>query len=360
MTRIDGGGSSGFSPERFRTVTDQIEELLADLMGIEAAAQFIRDFNVRTASGDAENVAPTVRPLTIPAKTAFTVYPTLPMIVDGDWQSLVSQAFEAGKGGAAAVGPWLRSLVSRFNDVDATGLVNSAVAQGAALETIRHSHVEHWANVTVLVDNNWEGGARDEFEIWAEQVTPVEDVLLTAAGLAHAAAAACGNVIGRSQSAMMAQAEDAKEALEDTLEQWRSAGDDFPYPPGVSIPLSQVMSDVEGKVNEVIGSIPLVGDFLRDKATGKAGKALKYWDVAKTAVEFGDSRNKTETPQPTAEEYLDALEKHFRRIDEDAEKEFSAAQESVATVADEVDRYFGYLRLERLPDPKNPGGEFQL
>lgn len=280
MTRIDGGGSSGFAPERFRTVTDQIEELLADLMGIEAAAQFIRDFNVRTASGDAENVAPTVRPLTIPARTAFTVYPILPMIVDGDWQSLVSQAFEAGKGGAAAVGPWLRSLVSRFNDVDATGLVNSAVAQGAALE--------------------------------------------------------------------------------DTLEQWRSAGDDFPYPPGVSIPLSQVMSDVEGKANEVIGSIPLVGDFLRDKATGKAGKALKYWDVAKTAVEFGDSRNKTETPQPSAEEYLDALEKHFRRIDEDAEKEFSAAQESVTTVADEVERYFGYLRLERLPDPKNPGGEFQL
>lgn len=348
-----------YSPEAFANVTEQIEEHIGDLMGIEAAARFVRANLTPTAGADSGPVG--LEHLTIPAAEPYSVTPMLPMIVDQSWQQLINEAYQAGKKVATGLAAWLQILVDKYKDVDPSALITSANLQQAKLESVAGVlGIEHEVNVRVLTTRHWTGGASDEFVIWSEQVHPSVDATLTLAGYAHAVVGASALVIKQTQQTMMGQVTSTREGLNTSLAHWRSAADIFPFPPGSDIRISESMNKVEGSIKDAVGDVPVLGDYVAGRALEKAGKAVKYWEATKAVTSALDSRNVVESTQPDAQSVADRVEYMLRSTVEAADSELDAAGADLDRALSDLDTYWGLLRLERLPHPSAPGGEFAL
>ncbi|GGR63883.1 hypothetical protein J2S40_004767 [Nocardioides luteus] len=348
-----------YSPEAFANVAEQIEEHVGDLMGIEAAARLVRANLTPDGGTDAGPVG--LERLTIPAAKPYSVTPMLPMLIDQSWQQLINEAYQAGRKVATGLAVWFQILVDRYKDVDPSALISSANHQQAKLGSIADVvGIEHEVNVRVLTTRHWTGGASDEFVIWSEQVHPSVDATLTLAGYAHAVVGASALVIKNTQQTMLSQVTGACEGLKTSLLHWRSAADNFPFPPGSDVPISESMNDVEGSVKHLVGEVPVLGDYLAGKAVEKAGKAIKYWEATKAVTSALDARNPVESTQPDAQSVVDRLEYMLRSTAEAADAELDAAGADLDRVLSDLNTYWGLLRLERLPHPSAPGGEFSL
>ncbi|WP_436698391.1 hypothetical protein [Nocardioides sp. BYT-33-1] len=383
MTRPDGGGGGGisfdYSDQRFETVTSEIEDLLADLMGIEAAAEMFRTYlaNLKLHH-EGEQVAPTVRPMTLPAAEPFTVYPVLPeppFDTSGDqhsYQAWINEAYELGRIGAAGTGAWLRSIMDNFYLVDAEALIDGADQQAALV-------IQHGTTLTAnlgevnaaLADEwDWDGDSMDAFFTWVAVADAAPAVMLLFAYAAQSTVAKAGAAIGATQEAMLQQAESARDVLETTLKAWHDDADAFPFPPGSGWKFKDIGKAVGGliqsKVDALSDTLPdlgPLGNLGKDWALNKAKDTLisKIPAVKPATTTYKiltalEANEKDVESQPTAQAILDKVEQAFRAIATEGDAAVTTAGEGITALAATLDGA-DELVMPR-PDP-TPTGHYE-
>lgn len=354
---------SGYSDGAFESVTDEIEELLGDLMGVEAAAKAMQQFIAGLADGD-ENVAPAPKELTIPAAKSFTVHPTLPMeeAVDmgsfGGYQAWVDECFEIGKGGAAGTAAWLRGLIAQhFYGVDAQAIIAGAANQQSVLTDAAGTLVEGFHDIQVLLDNHWAGGAADSFESWLGQVSFVEEAIFKCADAAQISAGATGDIIAATQQALLAQAEKCRTALDDALGTWREDSDVFPFPPGSGYKITELILEARDKVTTYADKIPGGGEVLAAVAAKAVGKSapLKIAAFAFTILQEAEARDSDPATPATAQEIIDHCENAMRDMTKEARDAMDVVNAPLEQLLGKI-QGTGALTLAELPD--KPGGVY--
>lgn len=383
MTRPDGGGGGGisfdYSDQRFETVTDEIEDLLSDLMGIEAAAEMFRTYLVNLKlHHEGEQVAPTVRPMNLPAAEPFTVYPVLPeppFDMSGDqhsYQDWINQAYTAGAQAAAGTGAWLRSIMDNFYLVDAEALINGADQQAGLV-------IQHGTTLTAnlgevnaaLADEwDWDGDSMDAFFNWVAVADAAPAAMLLFAYAAQASVAKAGAAIGATQEAMMQQAENARDALEATIEAWHADADAFPFPPGSGWKFKDIGTAIGGviqsKVQALSDTLPDLGplgnlgkDWALDKVTSKLISKIPAVKPATLTYKILTTLEANEVDvdkQPTAQVILDTVEQALRAIAKEGDAAVTTAGEGITGLAATLDGA-DELVMPR-PDP-TPTGHYE-
>ncbi|MCR1781726.1 hypothetical protein KVF89_04190 [Nocardioides carbamazepini] len=382
MTRPDGGGggiSFDYSDQRFETVTDEIEDLLADLMGIEAAAEMFRTHLVSLKlHHEGEQVAPTVRPISLPASKPFTVYPILPeppFDTSGDQQSYqdwINEAYAAGAQSAAGTGAWLRSIMDNFHLVDAEALINGADQQAGLV-------IQHGTTLTAnlgevnaaLADEwDWDGDSMDAFFTWVAVADAAPAAMLLFAYAAQSSVAKAGAAIGATQEAMMQQAENARDALKATIKAWRDDADAFPFPPGSGWTFKDIGTEIggviESKVQALSDTLPDLGplgnlgkDWALDKVTGTLISKIPAVKPATLTYKILTTLEANEVEvekQPTAQVIIDTVEQTFRDIAKEGDAAVTTAGEGMAALAASL-HDADQLVMPR-PDP-TPAGHYE-
>lgn len=354
-----------YSDERFEAVTTEIEELLGDLLGIETAAQMLRDYNLqRQLHPEDTQGGANPRRFTIPASTPFEVWPSVHDFANGqevDYQRWIDGAFEAGKAGAGGMGPWLRYLADGFYLVDTKAMISSA-AQQADLALHHGTQLDQdLADVSGNLAVHWEGDAKEAFFEWFPFAYGVPSALFHYANAAQACVGICAGVIGGAQAALLQQAEHARDALEEALKAWRDDFDQFPFPPGTGWAFKEIGIAIQGKVDGLTEKIP-GPDIIVDALTGKAqdkvlskipgsGPVMKAYDIL-TQLEANEVDVKE---QPTAQEIVDALEARLRAIAKEGDDSILKLGDRMTALAAELDDA-DVLVLDRLP--RDPQGTY--
>ncbi|WP_109506096.1 hypothetical protein [Nocardioides speluncae] len=356
-----GDGAAGYTDQEFERVTDDIEELLADLMGIESVARYVREQNLPTDTGEEGGAGPAPYTYAMPTRRSFTVWPTLPSIGYDEWKPHLDAAFAVGKGQAAGIGAWLRGcLVQHLYGVDAQSLIRAARAQQAELGTTKRGLlVDCFADVQVLMDNHWTGGASTEFEVWSNEVGPVVHALLNYAAAAQMAAGGTGDIIAAGQKTMLRQATNARQGLEDALAAWVEDADVFPFPPGSGYKLSDLMMATRDAAVDYADQFPGGGVLLAELVGSKeyAGTfdvAFTYTYDALQKAESGDSSPKT---PKTAQEFVDDLEAALTKIAKHATDAMTDIGDRLKPLAEEINDK-QVLRLDAIPNAEDPGGRY--
>ena len=360
-----GGGSLDYSPARLETVTDEIEELLADLMGIETAARTVRDYfaSVRDEPG----VAPAPKKILLNAAKPFHVYPVLPaeeVGADGEkfgWDTWINGAYDVGAGSAAGNAAWLRSIADNYYLVDTGALISGANTQGDLVLQQGTQLDEDLADVSSTLAVHWEGDAKDEFFHWFPLAYGVVGALLQYANAAQVCVGACGDAIGATQQALLRQAESARDTLQGIIQAWHDDFDAFPFPPGSGWKFKEIGTALQGKIDQYTQHIPgpdWIIDTAESAATGKiiskipgAAQVVKTNDLL-TALE---SSEKDVGEQKTAQQVLDLLETAFRGIVKEGDDTLHRLESNIATLAAEVEGA-DILVLQRLP--RDPQGSY--
>lgn len=349
----------GYSDARFEAVTEEIEERLGDLMGIEAVASSLRSL-IQQQATDPENAdLLNTQTYRMPTQIPYTVYPSLPIVDSEQNAPQLDGIFETGKGAAFGTGSWIRGLlVQHLYGVDAGAIIAAAQSQQASLREVRNELVDEFSDVKILTLRHWTGGASDEFSIWADEVFGVVDALLQYAAAAQVSAGATGDVIRASQRTMLEQAERIRDDLDDALATWREDADVFPFPPGTGYKLTALVNAVTGKVQDYVDKIP-GGQIIVDKAIS-SGKATKYVGAFNTAFDLlEDLEAKDTDPETpdTAAQFMTGIETAFSDIATKAESALDALGEKIALDHAEITSEPA-LALARLPHPRNPGGTY--
>ena len=169
--------SVDYSDSRFDAAVEEIESLLADLYGIEAAAQAVRDYTFKNP----DEAPKTLIPLTIPASTPFEVYPVLPssdMDPASTWQPWVNAVFEGAKVQAGGIGSWLKAVADNYYLVDAEAITSAAQQQMDLAHDVGVQTVEDFKDVSGNLSVHWEGEAKEAMFEWFADASAVVSILL--------------------------------------------------------------------------------------------------------------------------------------------------------------------------------------
>lgn len=351
-----------YSDAAFDAALEEIEALLADLYGIEAAAQAVIDYAyAHGGAGQDQNPMTTV-PLTLPARRPFEVYPTLPLASvelerDGGYQPWLTAAFEAGKAQAGGTAAWLKAVADNYYLVDAQAIIAAAQEQSRLTHEVGARIVGDAAEVSGNLAVHWESDAKEQFFEWFPSAASVVSALLFYADSAQLSAGAAGDVIAATQKTLMRQAEEGVVAVQEAVAAWRDDYDVFPFTPGSGFLFSQIGSAVSERIEEYSSRIP-AGGFLADKLIGKAvskiphaAAALEGYSIL-TQLEVKDMDPKT----PASASQLSAeIEGALRTIVVQGDVAIGKLGDKIAALAAEVASE-PLLVLERLP--RTPSGSY--
>lgn len=364
------GGGSGFnySDHRFDASVEAVEELLGDLMGIEAAAQAVRSTYIRRQLGGNDDGATTTFPLTLPVRHPFTVYPMLalePAGEEGSHQTWLNSAFAAGKSGADGAATWMRGFMANYYEVDAQALITGAIQQAALIEEHGTQIDEDLALINVTLGVHWEGDAKDEFLYWCAKANSVPLALLHYATAAQVCAGACGDVIGAIQQTMLQQTEQARTALSTAVAAWREDADQFPFAPGTGWKFKEIGVALQGKIDEYVAMIPVpdvIPGFVVDTvAAATQGKVLSKIPALGPAMKtyqwltLLESEEKDVAQQPTAAEITQGLKGGLLGLADEGDASLALLADRISLLAAELEAA-DVLVLPRLP--RDPTGSY--
>ena len=190
--------SVDYSDSRFDSAVEEIESLLSDLYGIEAAAQAVRDYSFKNPDKGPK----TFIPLTLPASTPFEVYPVLPssdMDPASTYQPWVDAVFEGAKVQAGGIGSWLKAVADNYYLVDAEAITSAAQQQMDLAHDVGVQTVEDFKEVAGNLSVHWEGDAKEAMFEWFADASAVVSILMIYADSAQLSAGAAGDAIGATQ-----------------------------------------------------------------------------------------------------------------------------------------------------------------
>lgn len=343
-----------YSDATFKDVTDEIEDLLGDLLGIEAVSSML------IAWIHQDDYAPiTNYTYEMPTKTPFTVYPTGPMIDNGEFEKSCAEAFRIGKQSAYATGAWLRGTVQFLYEVDGQSLITTAKAQQSQLESMEREIVDEFDAVKVLLDNHWNGGSSDDFEIWFLETDRIVTALIDYAGCAQVAAGASGDVILHGQKVMLEEVQRARDDFDEALGLWREDNDVFPFPPGSAYQITDLLVAAKDNVIGYLDKIPGATAIL-NLAGGKSKTAshVTMWgNVAFDVLHDLEARDSDPKRPETGEKMIGELVATLKQIGTDSTEAMTTIGDDLKVLLDDLQGEKS-LWLDRLPHPGNPGGTY--
>lgn len=353
--------SKNYSDERFEKVTDEIEELLGDLLGIEAAAKAVRDY-IQQGQDSPDPEPKTTFQLTLPATRSFEVYPDLALVgSQSEHQAWIDGHFEYGKQSAVALAAWWRSWVTNYYLVDTEAIISAAATQadlvlahGTQLDA---DLVEVSGNLAV----HWDGDAKEEFFEWFPRASSVVTALLLYADAAQTSAGAAADVIAAVQQKMLRHAENCRDTLTEAVEAWRKDNDVFPFPPGSGYKFAEIGHAISAKIDDYVQNIPGDGIIVRglEKATSEGikeglGKLPGGKQVTTTydLLTKAEQYDTDETQPATGLELQTAFEKTLQQIVAEGDKALDKLSAKITALAKEVasEKLLILARLPRSPE----------
>ncbi|MBC9732209.1 hypothetical protein [Nocardioides marmotae] len=343
---------TGYTDEAFAKALDKVEELLADLYGIETVAEEIRRY-AHSPDGAGDEAFKTTTHINLPAQQPFTVYPSLP-VADRDYQTWADDAFEVGRLKAAATSAWLKHVAGHYYLVDAEALTTSAQHQSKELHALGVEVDDMVAEVSSTLAVRWEGDAKEQFFEWFPMANTVVLALLFYADTAQLVAGAAGAAIRATQDALMSRAEEAVKSLEAAVAAWRDDYDVFPFPPGSGMKFKEIGIAISEAMDEYTSQVP-GGEVIANQLTKKS---LKQFPVARyvttgyqivTTLEVNDKDPETPT---TADNLRTAIEGEIRDIAREGDLALAKLDDAIAEHARAVasDPLLVLARLPRTPE----------